>query len=369
LAINQHDNNNQIFSPFSIREALGITALGAKGKTLDEMKNTLEFGASAIDALPILKLYAPITNEKSANISLPVKRSTTIFVHDPTKITDQFSKTIQPFSNIRIESFVKAKENISDLPKCFFETEAKESECLILNKLNFSGDWEEPFSSVRHLPFHLNDNKTVPAVFMTDSLSVHFKDIDDNFYAFSLPFKKQESSNENFVMIFLVPKKFQELKSLMKKLSSPNLGDCFNEIITAEKRRVHLFLPRFTIDMLIDLKPVLNDLGVKRVFGAEADLSGIIKGNALYIRDVIHKAYIEVDEYGADASAETAVWVGTTGIEKKPLEVKADRPFLYFIYDSTNKQILFMGQCNNPTIEGTIVPTNEGTIVQTNNRK
>ncbi|MDR2643491.1 MAG: serpin family protein [Planctomycetaceae bacterium] len=361
-AIDQHDNNNHVFSPFSIRDALGIVALGAKGKTLDEMKKSLEFETSAIDSLPILKLYTPITDDKSDNTLPPIKRSTTIFVHDSTTITEQFCKTIQPLSNVRIESFPKAKENISGLPNCFFEPNTKESECLIFNTLNFSGLWAEPFSSVCHLPFHLNDNKTVPAVFMRETLSVHFKKFDDNFYVFTLPFKKQESSNENFVMIFLVPQKIQEMKSLIKTLTSQNWGDCFNEIMATEKGKIRLFLPRFTIDALVDLKPVLNNLGIKQAFSVEADLSGILKGNALHIRDVIHKVHVEVDEYGVDASAETAVWVGTIGVGKKPLEVKADRPFLYFIYDSTNKQVLFMGQCNNPTIEGTIVPTSEDKI-------
>jgi serpin B len=68
----------------------------------------------------------------------------------------------------------------------------------------------------------------------------------------------------------------------------------------------------------------------------------------LYITDVLHKAFIAVDEAGTEAAAATAVIVGATGIPGLPLEVSIDRPFIFLIRDLETQSILFMGRVLNP---------------------
>ena len=91
-----------------------------------------------------------------------------------------------------------------------------------------------------------------------------------------------------------------------------------------------------------ELKDNLENLGMFDAFIlGEADFTGINPTGELYISDVIHKAFIGVDEYGTEAAAATAVILA--GYGGPPPEFTADRPFLFFICDASGL-ILFAGQ-------------------------
>ena len=90
----------------------------------------------------------------------------------------------------------------------------------------------------------------------------------------------------------------------------------------------------------------------------KADFSGIdglscIAGDdeCLLISDVLHKAFVTVDEEGTEAAAATAVIIGITksvGVPEEPIEVNVDRPFLFLIRDRQSGTILFLGRVLEP---------------------
>ena len=84
-------------------------------------------------------------------------------------------------------------------------------------------------------------------------------------------------------------------------------------------------------------------------FGDLADFSGINGTGNFYIGDVIHKAYVAVDEKGTEAAAATAVIGESSGIPDVWLSV--NRPFIFLIRDVSTNTILFMGKVNDPTKE------------------
>ena len=53
----------------------------------------------------------------------------------------------------------------------------------------------------------------------------------------------------------------------------------------------------------------------------------------LYIGDVVHTAFVSVDESGTEAAAATAVMMQTESAKPIPVEVKVDRPFIFVIRD------------------------------------
>ena len=60
-----------------------------------------------------------------------------------------------------------------------------------------------------------------------------------------------------------------------------------------------------------------------------------------------HKVNININEGGTEASAATVVVINrVTSIDPflEPFEFKANRPFLYMIYDKKSKNILFLGK-------------------------
>jgi len=83
-------------------------------------------------------------------------------------------------------------------------------------------------------------------------------------------------------------------------------------------------------------------------FSDLADFSGMTGNKDLFISDVFHKAYINVNEEGTEAAAATAVIMSLTSMPVNPVELVIDRPFLFLIREQTTKTILFMGRVVSP---------------------
>jgi len=83
-----------------------------------------------------------------------------------------------------------------------------------------------------------------------------------------------------------------------------------------------------------------------------ADFSGMTGKRDLYITDVIHQAYINVDEKGTEAAAATVTLMGLGSAPQSPdLKIfNVDHPFVFLIKDNTTGSILFMGKIMNPEV-------------------
>ena len=93
----------------------------------------------------------------------------------------------------------------------------------------------------------------------------------------------------------------------------------------------------------------LSDLGMGLAFTENADLSGMTGNRELFIHEVLHKAFVAVDEAGTEAAAATAVIVGVTSVPLEPLAVAVDRPFVFLIRDIQTGAILFVGRVVDPS--------------------
>ena len=83
--------------------------------------------------------------------------------------------------------------------------------------------------------------------------------------------------------------------------------------------------------------------------GGEADFSGIDGNKDLFISEVFHKAYVDVNEEGTEAAASTAVVMGQRAISLVHTPTfRADHPFLFVIRDQDTGAILFMGRVADP---------------------
>lgn len=98
---------------------------------------------------------------------------------------------------------------------------------------------------------------------------------------------------------------------------------------------VDVSLPKFNIESKLDLKGLLEEMKVKRIFDPkQAQLSRLLKNNyELFVSKAIQKAFIEVNEVGAEAAAanEFELLVGMAGPSAKPPKSSfiADKPFYY----------------------------------------
>jgi serpin B len=115
----------------------------------------------------------------------------------------------------------------------------------------------------------------------------------------------------------------------------------------------YIEIPKYTIEFESRLKAPLKELGMGVAFSpSAADFSGMctVKGENIFIDDVIHKTFVEVNEEGTEAAAATAVTMRLTSvaIKEEPFKMVVDRPFFVAIRDNTTGLILFVGGIADP---------------------
>ena len=115
------------------------------------------------------------------------------------------------------------------------------------------------------------------------------------------------------------------------------------------KQEIMVFFPKFKVESQFSLARILSAMGMPDAFEPDrADFSGMVGKKELYISEVIHKAFVEVNEEGTEAAAATGVVAGVTSIGPSLPIVKADHPFVFFIRDNASQSILFFGRVLNP---------------------
>jgi serpin B len=152
-----------------------------------------------------------------------------------------------------------------------------------------------------------------------------------------MPYKTRKLS-----MIVLLPPEGRTLADLEKTLTAANLEKWVDAMTLG---RVIVTLPKFTTASQFSLKRALSMLGMPLAFSKDADLSGITGRRNLYVSEVVHKAFVDVNEVGTEAAAATGV-VGRLE-STAPLFI-ANRPFVFLIRDNRNGSVLFLGRVMNP---------------------
>ena len=211
---------------------------------------------------------------------------------------------------------------------------------VLTNTVYFSAEWEHKFlepTYTKTQSFYLKDGAKVFVPMMhTDFQSFIYTRM-GICQAVELPYQ-----GDKFSMLILVPDsgKFDEFEESIDIL-------LINRIIDEmEINRVKLEMPRFSFESEFLLKTVLSEMGMAGAFYEDADFSGMAGNKDLFIEDVVHKAWISVDEEGTEATSASAVVV-TTGIEEA-VHITIDRPFLFLIRDGESGTIVFLGRVLNP---------------------
>ena len=115
--------------------------------------------------------------------------------------------------------------------------------------------------------------------------------------------------------------------------------------------QVAVALPKFRLTSHLELAAPLQALGMRLAFEpGGADLSGIADTPGdLYVKAVVHEAYISVDEAGTEAAAATGVTIVGTAVPAPPrIKFIADRPFVFVLRDINTGAVLFTGVVSRP---------------------
>jgi serpin B len=214
---------------------------------------------------------------------------------------------------------------------------------VLVNAVYLDAAWATPFDpeATFDAPFFRLDGSEVSVATMhAYQLAAQYAS-GDGWQAIDLPYTGDELS-----MIVVVPDagRFAEIEAL---LASGLLDEVRAGLGHAT---VELSLPKFEMRNQLALVDALRALGMEAAFDPEAaDFTGISTAEQLYVSDVIHEAFIAVDEAGTEAAAATAVIIGTTSAPIEVISLDVDRPFLFFLQDRTTGAILFLGRVVDPT--------------------
>lgn len=159
-----------------------------------------------------------------------------------------------------------------------------------------------------------------------------------------LPYGSDYSNR--FAMLLIYP--HAPLNAVFRKLRTFDIGSIFDESNENNYNEIDLTLPKFEIKSNLNVKWVLEGMGVSDVFSStNADLSRIFVNQTPrpYLSHVLHKARIQVNEVGTIAAAVT---VAEFGFKSFAEEINFNRPFGYLITESSTNSILFAGKVRNP---------------------
>jgi serpin B len=342
---------NLFLSPYSISSAMGMTYAGARENTAAEMAKALEFAATP-EQLPAAfkSLSAAIqASARSGGHSLNIANGICLTggnVSNEFKavLRDNFDAEIFPGGLDKINDWVKAKTE-GKIEKILEEL-SPNSVCVLLNAIYFKGNWASQFKreATRDAPFRLATGKeaTVSLMYQKGQFKLLEK---DGFQALVMPYSGKKSS-----MVMILPRVVDGLAALEKALTAETLAQWLAEADEQEEREAQVFVPRFTLESDYDLIPPCKALGIKDAFDEQnADFRGMgwPKGK-LWIAQIKHKAYVEVNEEGTEAAGATAVEMGTKSAQRYPV-FRADHPFLFVIRDHATDSILFLGRLSDPT--------------------
>ena len=92
-------------------------------------------------------------------------------------------------------------------------------------------------------------------------------------------------------------------------------------------------------------------MGMSDAFDKEADFAGMTDSAKLRISNIVHEAFVSVDEEGTEAAAATGMWAIPEDYRPplEPITITLDRPFIFLIRDEPTGAILFLGRVMDPS--------------------
>jgi serpin B len=212
---------------------------------------------------------------------------------------------------------------------------------VLLNAVYFKASWRDRFDSrlTRAAAFAISPSQSVQVQMMHRD-GLYSAVTEPGFSAIRIPYAAPQLS-----MVIVRPDRIDGLPDVISRLDGVALRSLFARL-KRPAHSVNLGLPRFKAEFAVTLNDHLRALGITQAFdGAKADFSGMTGGSGgVHIKDVVHKAVIEVAEEGTEAAAATAVHMLTSG----PPPFRVDRPFAFYIVEGTTNAILFQGRIVDP---------------------
>ncbi len=338
---------NIFISPLSISIALTMTYNGAVGETERAMAEVLEIDELA---LPIINESneALRNNLEDPGPKVEISIANSLWSRQGTEFNPDFLErnrmffeaetTSLDFTNPQaikiINGWVNENTN-GKIEEIVYEIRPG-TVLFLINAIYFKGSWQDEFDTSQTRPgiFHLSDGREKQVEMMSRTGQYpYFRG--EHFEAAGLPYGDGRLS-----MYIFLPAFDSNLNEFLEGLNAERWE---RWIAQFHKETLDMMLPRFKLEYEVKLNDTLKALGMEIAFDGGADFSGM-GPSGLFISEVRHKTFVEVNEEGTEAAAVTAVTVKESA---KPV-FRVDRPFFFAIYDAKTQTILFMGIVREP---------------------
>ena len=345
-------SENLMISPFSITSALSMVLNGAAGETFDAVRHTLRYDGRTIEEvnetyLRLMKEMIPVDPRVVMEIANSVWVEKRLTVKQPyidalktwylaeARNIDVTDPGAVDMVNNWIEE--KTHDKIQDM----LDYLSPDLAMLLINAIYFNGKWRYQFDAedTQNRPFYITPGESVqvPMMYQEENFAVT---LTGNATLVELPY-----GQGNYSMVVMLPDEGVSLTEAAATLNSEDWAEWMHQL-SYGTTEVHLSLPKFEYEYKLELKDDLVALGMGIAFSGAADFSNI-SDQDIFISRVLHQTFIKTDEEGTEAAAATVVEFEFTSMPSVTV-VNVNRPFLYFIRETTTGTIVFMGQVVDP---------------------
>jgi serpin B len=387
--LSSQDRKNLFLSPLSIHTALAMTFLGSRGNTAREMATVLHLEMNqdslleGYDALLTRIRFDPkVLDRESAESAQPamengevvcradlpsqLRMANALWAERRYPFEAKYMERVQRHFRARLDTldFGRRPDPARDVINRWVERQTCDrikdlippglidgfTRLILANAIYFKDKWEDVFwdRATKDRPFYLPEGKTVSVPQMQQTGDFDYAET-DGLQLLGLPYRDREVE-----MVVVLPRANNGLAGLEKRFTAENLDRWLTKL---HRREVEVTLPKWTFERGVMLKDVLRTMGITQAFAwPGADFTGMSSTGGLYISQVVHKAFVAVDENGTEAAAATvedmkAGAVAVESLKPKPVIFTADHPFVFLIRHRASGAILFLGRVANPKPE------------------
>nr|AAI56711.1 Predicted gene, OTTMUSG00000000720 [synthetic construct] len=359
--LGEDSSKNVFFSSSSMFSSLALILMGANGTTASQISQVLSLDKCSNGGADVQQGFQSLLTEvNKTDTGHMLRRANKIFSDNNFDIMESFKESCYKLYRVEIEKLdfkgtpeqcrqhinawvaKKTKDVIRELLSLY--TVNSNTRLILVNATYFKGKWEKQFNKedTREMPFKVskNEKKTVQMMSKKSTFKTYYAEEISTTIVF-LPYTDKELS-----MIIMLPDEQVELSMVENQISYKKLIQ-WTRLVKMEEEEVQVFLPRFKLEATYDMKDVLCKLGMTDAFEeSRADFSGISSKKGLFLSNVVHKSFVEVNEEGTEAAVATEIVTVGSPLTQRCLI--ADRPFLFLIQGDKSKEILFLGRFSSP---------------------
>jgi len=354
----RNSDSNFFFSPYSVSGAVSMVYEGAKGDTATQIASVFYLPNIKVLETSSAKIYNDINKR---NKSYALNTANALWAQKNYIFLSEYFSTVDKYYGGKLTNldFVDDTENSRLTINKWVEDQTNDkikdlipqgaingfTRLVLTNAIYFKGKWDKQFekAETKQEDFTVAVGNTIK----TDMMRLTGEDAkfkyaeNDDIQVLNMPYQGNDLS-----MTLLLPKAGKSMQDAEKYLNAEKFSSLEAGM---QESQVNVYIPKFKLETKYFMKDDLFSMGMPIAFSGSADFSGMTGKKDLTIDQVIHQAFVEVNEEGTEAAAATAITMKLTAMAPSSIKTfRADHPFIFLIQQNSTGNILFLGRLNNP---------------------